>query len=367
MGMCARAQLTPITCEPGAYGNTWTWTTFENSTNPPTTIGNNPDASGINTSATVLKFNALQAGNPWAGFETTHGAGIGTFNLDATNCIVKVMVYKPIISDVGVKFATAAGASTGEIKVANTKINTWEELTFDFTSQIGLAPNIGIDQLIIFPDFQARTSDNTCYIDNIKLGTGVAPVAVSVTFEVSAVDTLPVYLFGNWNNWNNFPGVPMPYDANSNSYKTTNSFAANSTIEYLFVNALQAKEQLNASWSCTNGNVQYTNRLLTLGSADTTVCAQWASCNACFPAALWQDVFSATRINYFSEALNVTTSAGAFADAIEIFDLQGRSVCRKKLQATISQQLNLPLPYNTVYIAVLHQGVKSKSYLFCTK
>ena len=49
------AQLSPINFETGGYGATWTWTTFENATNLPTQIVANPNASGINTSANVIK------------------------------------------------------------------------------------------------------------------------------------------------------------------------------------------------------------------------------------------------------------------------------------------------------------------------
>ena len=81
-----------------------------------------------------------------------------------------MMVYKPVISDVGIKFATPGNASTGEIKVANTLINQWEELTFNFTAVLNAPTSSGIDQIIIFPDFKmnpSRTSNNICYFDNI--------------------------------------------------------------------------------------------------------------------------------------------------------------------------------------------------------
>ena len=61
------AQNVPIDFEVGGNGLNWTWTTFENDTNPPLEIVANPDPSGINTSATVAKFTALQAGAAWAG------------------------------------------------------------------------------------------------------------------------------------------------------------------------------------------------------------------------------------------------------------------------------------------------------------
>lgn len=166
------AQNAPINFETGGQGANWTWTVFENGTNPPVQIMSNPHSSGINTSATVAQITALVAGQPWAGCESQHGSDIGTFTFTSANCTVKIMVYKSVISDVGIKFASSSGASTGEIKVANTLINQWEEITFDFSSRIGETN----DQIIIFPDFDlsGRTTDNVVYFDNITFSEQIA-------------------------------------------------------------------------------------------------------------------------------------------------------------------------------------------------
>jgi len=165
-------QNNPIDFEPGGFGATWTWTVFENDDNPPLEIVTNPDPSGINTSATVAKFTARLAGQPYAGCESQHGSDIGTFTLNSTNSIVKIMVWKTVISDVGIKFALPSGAALPEIKVANTLINQWEELTFDFSGRIGDPNTIGQDQIIIFPDFAARAQENIIYFDNITFSAG---------------------------------------------------------------------------------------------------------------------------------------------------------------------------------------------------
>ena len=164
-GFC---QNVPIDFESNGNGLSWNWTTFENDNNPPLEIVPNPDMSGLNTSSTVAKFTALQAGNPWAGFESMHGSDIGSFSLDITNCTVKIMVWKSVISDVGIKFVDVTSAAQPEIKVANTLIDQWEELTFDFSSRIGVYPLVK-DQIVIFPDFDlaGRSEDNIIYIDNI--------------------------------------------------------------------------------------------------------------------------------------------------------------------------------------------------------
>jgi len=171
-------QNSPIDFETGGHGSTWTWTVFENDINPPIEIVENPNISGINSSAFVAKFTALQVGQPWAGCESLHGSDIGTFSLNVNNSTVKIMVYKTVISDVGLKFVIPNNGSLGEIKVANTLINTWEELTFDFSNHIGLLEAIGIDQIVVFPDFNTagRSQDNIIYFDNISFSSGTLSI-----------------------------------------------------------------------------------------------------------------------------------------------------------------------------------------------
>jgi hypothetical protein len=80
------------------------------------------------------------------------------------------MVWKSVISDVGIKLVSPTGWSQGEIKKANTLINQWEELTFDFSNYVNPPPSEGqLDQIVIFPDFDlaGRTQDNIIYFDNI--------------------------------------------------------------------------------------------------------------------------------------------------------------------------------------------------------
>lgn len=154
-----------IDFEPAGFGAGWTWNVFENATNPALEFVANPFPTGINTSATVAKFTALQTGQPFAGCETQNGA-MGTFTLDAAHKIVKIMVYKTVTSDVGIKFAKPDGSSPGEIKIPNTVTNGWQLLTFDFSAQL----SAGYSQIIIFPDFNARTSTNVIYFDNITFG-----------------------------------------------------------------------------------------------------------------------------------------------------------------------------------------------------
>ena len=178
----ATSQNAPIDFEAGGNGADWTWTVFENDTNPPLEIVVNPDPSGINTSETVAKFTALQLGQPYAGVESMHGSDIGTFDLTASNALVNIMVYKTKISDVGIKYVTPSGGAQMELKVANTVVNQWELITIDFSDYIGLGETTGLDQIVIFPDFIARDADDVIYFDNISFG----------PFEQGEIIELPV-------------------------------------------------------------------------------------------------------------------------------------------------------------------------------
>ena len=190
----AFAQNAPIDFEANGYGANWTWAVFENDTNPELEIIANPDNSEPNSSDTVAKFTALVNGQPWAGCESLHGSDIGTFSLNESNSIIKIMVHKPVISDVGIKLVKPDGWSLGEMKVANTVINEWEELTFDFASQV----TDGYDQIVIFPDFDldGRIQDNVCYFDNISFhpqGNVDGPTDAAPTPTIEAENVISLF------------------------------------------------------------------------------------------------------------------------------------------------------------------------------
>jgi hypothetical protein len=173
------AQNLPVDFESGGNGADWTWTTFENDDDPTLEIITNPFQTGINTSTTVAKFTARAAGQPYAGCETQHGSDIGSFTLSAASSVIKIMVYKSVISDVGIKLVRPGNGALPEIKVANTKINEWEELSFNFKDQVG-TPAFTYDQIVVFMDFNARAAETVSYFDNISL-TGFTPLAEPMT------------------------------------------------------------------------------------------------------------------------------------------------------------------------------------------
>jgi len=165
-------------------GQDWSWTLFNNGTSLPElySVVSNPNASGINNSANCAKYIVNIAAEPWAGLWSTN---IGEFTFSASNCVVKVMVYKDIKSDFDLKFEGAGG--TPEVKVPNTLVGEWQLLTLDFSSQIGKTFN----KLVIIPDFPTtRTSASTNYWDNISFHSYDATI-------VSNINTTKLLLFPN--------------------------------------------------------------------------------------------------------------------------------------------------------------------------
>jgi hypothetical protein len=201
MSTVAFAQNAPVDFETEGNGADWTWDVFEADT-PPLEVIANPDPTGANTSATVAKIEVKTGGADYAGTVTD---GIGTFTLNENNRIIKLMVWKSEISDVGVKLEAAGGWSEGEIKVANTKINEWEELTFDFSDKNNPPAEEGGEfaKVAIFPDFQTRAQDNIIYFDNLTFGEGsggggggggaTAPSAPAATPTLPAEDVISLF------------------------------------------------------------------------------------------------------------------------------------------------------------------------------
>ena len=181
------AQNAPIDFETGGFGADFTWTVFEADTAPLEIVAN-PDNTGINTSTTAAKMTLTSTNANYAGAESQHATDLGTFTFDATNSIVKIMVYKSVISEVRLKFVTATSGSSQELIQTNTLVNQWEELTFDFSGDEGTE----FDQIVVFTDFNARTETTVNYFDNISFEAQPASalLALPLDFESAPADYL---------------------------------------------------------------------------------------------------------------------------------------------------------------------------------
>jgi len=130
----------------------------------------NPNASGINTSSKVGKFVKASDGAPFAGMYSNPNLespidwkGVKT---------VKAKVHMDHIGNFAVKVeGSQTGAPAFELPVANTLINQWEELTFDFS----VVPDNGeYRRITLFFDLtiDATGTDVTSYFDDIVIGDG---------------------------------------------------------------------------------------------------------------------------------------------------------------------------------------------------
>jgi hypothetical protein len=164
----------PATINFQTVGADTAWFVFANVTDNPAycAVADNPDASGLNPSSKVGMLEVLTNANPWAGMYSI--TAITPFKWSANNSIIKILVYKDVISDFDLKFeALTSSEYAKEIKVANTLTDEWEELTFDFSEFIGDTNTIS--RIVIIPDFPAtRTSGSLNYIDNIDFGLGTS-------------------------------------------------------------------------------------------------------------------------------------------------------------------------------------------------
>ncbi len=130
----------------------------------------NPNPSGINTSSKVGKFVKVGDALPFAGMYTSPDleAAIDWNGVKT----VKAKVHMDHIGNFAVKVeGSATGAPGFEIPVANTLINQWEELTFDFA----VVPDNGeYRRLTLFFDLgiDATGTDVTSYYDDIVIGAG---------------------------------------------------------------------------------------------------------------------------------------------------------------------------------------------------
>jgi len=297
-------------------GNTWTWTGFENA--PVWSVVANPSATGINTSAKVGKIVANTTDARWAGIECAHG-DFGPFSLTAGNSTIKIMVYKDVISPVGIKLVTATNWAQAEILVSNTKINEWEELTFDFSGRIiqpdGTTPIF--DRIVVFPDFPAanRTAATTTYIDNILYDTSVtgpdSEKPTSFTASLGKVSALDVVL--KLNATDNSGSVKYIVTYGSTVLNTTGI----SGVEKLYtVTGLTASTAYNFSVTCedASGNTAVNNPIVVSATTSAPMAAAPVpTLNAANVMSVFSDTYTAlpnTLQNWYANNFSTVSLGG---------------------------------------------------------
>lgn len=134
------------------------------------TVIDNPDVSGINTSGRVSQFVKSEGAETWAGSLLTLGDPID-FSFDK---LFKVKVWSPKAGAI-VKLKVENldnGDISHEVDAVTTTTNEWEELLFDF-SEIDI--NNEYQKVVFFFDFDVVGDGATYYFDDVKLGNSAPP------------------------------------------------------------------------------------------------------------------------------------------------------------------------------------------------
>lgn len=130
----------------------------------------NPNASGLNTSATVGKF--LKGNESWSGTFSPLDIPIDF----AAGKKIKVLVYNPDPLFIGKKLNVELESAVGGVpkngvavkKVAVTTSGAWEELVFDFSTVSAITPTTKFKQLVFRYNDSGATPGAIIYIDDIR-------------------------------------------------------------------------------------------------------------------------------------------------------------------------------------------------------
>lgn len=153
----------------------------------------NPQASGINVSATVMQI-VKGSGAVWAGSKITMATPVDF----TTNRIFKVKVFAPVSGKRLLLKFEGSGSFFEKLSAPITTANAWEELTFDFTNE----PVNNLNNQIVFMfDFgtQGDGGLNSTYLfDDVNQSLGTTPVLILPVLPIDFESTSISYPFVNF-------------------------------------------------------------------------------------------------------------------------------------------------------------------------
>ena len=150
-------------------------------------ISNNPNASGINTSASVLHLSKPDGSQTWAGTtmalkDVIDFSGGTTFTMK---------VHAPQIGmPINFVFQEDGGGVKAELSVMTTIANEWETITFDMSQATGFDPAAAYKFIAIEPNFgnMGIAGATEFYFDDIEDGSGNNLIpTIPIDFESSTL------------------------------------------------------------------------------------------------------------------------------------------------------------------------------------
>ena len=187
----------------------------------------NPNATGQNTSATVLEFKKPAGAQTWGGGFSNPNP---TTPVDVvTNTKITVKVHFDHLGNLTLKLENSStGGANWAQTIANTKVNEWETLTFNVALPSFEAPNTPAaghiyKTITLFTDFGVSpTADQVSYLDDIKVEQAITCTTV-LNFEAPATSTTFQY-FGSTIDGQKTTTIANPNATGANTSATVLEF-----------------------------------------------------------------------------------------------------------------------------------------------
>ena len=253
----------------------------------------NPNTTGLNTSATVLEFKKPANSQTWAGAYSNPNAATPINLVSGGKISVKFYTTKP--GNLTFKMEEGQdGAPNWVIKVPNTVVNEWVELTFDPSLPSIEGPNLPAtghiyNKIVLFADFdEVLTSDQVYYIDDIAVCTSGGIPTADVTFKLDmnqfSGTFTKAYVSGSFNSWSGDGNELLDADGDK-IYEVTLTLPVG-LYEYKFtLDNWTQQEEFSPTSACTNTTIDganvFTNRKLVLSNDVTVGPICYNSCYGC--------------------------------------------------------------------------------------
>jgi uncharacterized protein (DUF2147 family) len=289
MSSIASAQITILDFESAPKSTTFQY--FGSSLEPQLTgIINNPDKTGINTSAKVGEFKKPAASMTWAGaFSSPNPATQVDLTAGGMICI---KVWADHTGNLALKLEGGSnGAPNWVQKVEIKEVNKWVEICFDPSLNSLEGPNkpgIGASYktVVLFFDFDiVLPAEKTWYFDDLVVKTG-STGPKKATFNVNMKNYVgtfgKVYVSGTFNNWSGDANELTDPDGDK-TYSAQLSIPQGGH-EYKFtIDNWKAQEEFNGLGLCTvtDPSGKFHNRSLTLVADKVLDAVCFNSCYKC--------------------------------------------------------------------------------------